>query len=200
LTLTDAGEPVWHVDDSSDAYAESLGDFLAELHAFDPAEASASGIESRAPDEAREKWRADIARVTAEFEVADHLVRRWDAWLREDDYWPQRSVLTHGEVYPAHTLVIDDAVTGVVDWTTAAIGDPARDFVFHRSSASPRAFERTVRRYVERGGHVWPRFAEHCDELYSTNPVAYGLYALETDNPTHREAAAALLNPPDPTE
>ncbi len=196
LTLTDQGDPQWHTDVSSDAYADSLGDFLAQLHGIDPAEAAGSGIAVRTPEQVREKWREDIARVTAEFTVADHLTARWDAWLAEDSYWPSWSVLTHGEVYPAHTLVTDDAITSVLDWTTAAVGDPATDFMFHRVTASPNAFEQTLTRYGAGGGRIWPRLAEHCTEMFSANAVGYGLYALETGDPTHREAAAAQLNPP----
>ncbi|SMY12910.1 macrolide 2'-phosphotransferase [Brevibacterium jeotgali] len=195
LTLTEQGEPRWHTDVSSDAYSETLGDFLSELHGIDPAEVTGTGIEVRTPAQEREKWREDIDRVAAEFEVAEHLTRRWDAWLQEDSYWPQWSVLTHGEIYPAHTLVVDDAITAVLDWTTAAVGDPARDFVFHRVSASPNAFAQTVTRYGAAGGRVWPRFADHCTEMFSANAVGYGLYAVETGDPAHREAAAAQLNP-----
>lgn len=195
LTLTDQGEPQWHTDVSSDAYSESLGNFLSELHGIDPAEVAGSGIPVRTPAQEREKWREDIARVTAEFDVAEHLTARWDAWLREDSYWPTWSVLTHGEIYPAHTLVIDDTITSVLDWTTAAVGDPAKDLLFHRVSASPNAFEQTLTRYGEGGGRIWPRFAEHCTEMFSANAVGYGLYALETGDPAHCEAAAAQLNP-----
>lgn len=195
LTLTDQGEPHWHTDVSSDAYSESLGDFLAELHGIEPAAVADSGIEVRTPAQVREKWREDIDRVAAEFEIAEHLTRRWDAWLAEDSYWPTWSVLTHGEIYPAHTLVVDDAITSVLDWTTASIGDPAKDFMFHRVAASPNAFEQTVTRYGANGGRVWPRLADHCTELFSANAVGYGLYALETGDPVHREAAAAGLNP-----
>ena len=196
LTLTDQGEPQWHTEVSSDAYSESLGDFLAELHSIDPAEVTDSGIDVRTPEQVREKWSDDIARITAEFDVADHLTSRWDAWLREDSYWPTWSALTHGEIYPAHTLVTDDAITAVLDWTTASIGDPAKDLMFHRVAASPNAFKQTMTRYGERGGRIWPRLADHCTEMFSANAVGYGLFALETGDPTHHAAAAAQLNPP----
>lgn len=195
LTLTEQGEPQWHTDISSDAYSESLGDFLSELHGIDPAEVTDSGIAVRTPTQVREKWHEDIARVTAEFDVADHLIARWDAWLREDSYWPSWSVLTHGEVYPAHTLVVDDTITAVLDWTTAAVGDPAQDFMFYQVAASPNAFEQMLTQYGAGGGRIWPRLADHCAEMFSANAVGYGLYALETEDPAHHEAAAAQLNP-----
>ncbi|HEY4614086.1 MAG TPA: macrolide 2'-phosphotransferase [Citricoccus sp.] len=195
LTLDEDGTPVWHLDPASLDYAHSLADFLAELHGIDPAEAAAAGVRTRTPDQVRQAWRADIDRVTEAFEVAGHLQERWAAWLQDDGYWPEGSVLTHGEVYPAHTLVDGGRITAVLDWTTAAVDDPARDFAFHHAAAPPEVFAATVQRYAERGGRVWPRLAEHCAELFAASPVAYGLFALQTGAPEHRQAAAAQLNP-----
>lgn len=196
LEITGAGELVWNVDVSSEAYALSMGDLLAQLHAVDADVARAAGVESREPGEVRETWRADIAQVAGEFDIAPDLAARWDAWLAEDSYWPDFSVVTHGEIYAAHTLVLDGQISAVLDWTTAAVGDPARDFAFHHTSASAAAFDLTVQRYVERGGRVWPRLAEHAGHILSASPVNYGIFALMTGDPEHREAAAAVLSPP----
>lgn len=190
------GEPVWQVDVSAPDYAESLGELLSQLHGTDPIEASTTGAPVRTPDYFRQAWREDIERVSREFTVAGHLLDRWEAWLSEESYWPDHAVLTHGEIYPGHTLVRDGRISGVLDWTTATVGDPARDFMFHQATASPGAFELTVERYVAGGGRVWPRLAEHCAEMFSANPIAYGLYVLDSGDETHREAAAAQLNPP----
>lgn len=195
LELNPQGEPQWRVDVSAPAYAHSLGELAAELHAIDPAAAEATGVSVRSPAEVREAWRADIQRVSEHFEVAANLTARWEAWLGEDDYWPDFSVLTHGEIYPGHTLISEGRITGVLDWTTASVGDPAKDFMFHQATASPEAFDLTVARYVERGGRVWPALAAHCAEMFSASPVAYGLYALDTDDDAHHAAAAAQLNP-----
>lgn len=195
LELTETGEPEWRVDVSTPEFAESLGDFLAELHAIDADTAAATGIESHTPLEVRDSWATDIDTVVKEFTVSEHLRTRWDAWLSDDSYWPDFSVLTHGEVYPAHTLVEGNTITAILDWTTASVGDPAKDFMFHQASASAEAFQITVDRYVERGGTVWPKLAEHCAELFSASPVGYGVFALTTGEKEHFEAAAAQLNP-----
>lgn len=194
LTIGDDGAPLWHFDVESRTFAASLGELLAQLHSIDPAVVAETGIEVRTPEETRQGFRDDIARVSAHFTISADLLARWEAWLANDVYWPDRSALTHGEVYPAHLLLTDEKIVGVLDWTTAAIGDPARDFVFHRASVSDEAFAATMQRYVECGGQVWPKFAEHCTELYTTTPLAYGLYALTTGDPAHVEAAAAQLD------
>lgn len=197
LELGDDGAPVWAVDVSASPFPESLGDLLAELHRVDRDDAAATGVAVRTPAEVRQAWRDDIERVAREFTVAGRLLDRWEAWLDEDSYWPDHTVLTHGEIYPGHTLIRDGGVSAVLDWTTASVGDPARDLMFHQATATPAAFQATVDRYVRGGGRVWPRLAEHCAEMFSATAVPYGIYALETGDETHRAAAAAQLNPPE---
>src|SRR5699024_9996498 len=117
---------------------------------------------------------------------------------RDDDSdWPTFTTVTHGEVYPAHQLMDGPTNLSILDWTTAAISDPARDFMFHRASVSAAVFEATIAHYVQAGGRVWPRFADHCAELYSTSPVELGLFALQTGDPELLSAARAQLNPSD---
>ena len=195
LTIDGQGQPQWHFDVEAKEYVYSLGDFLAELHLVDPSIVRTSGIEERSPAEVRQRKRDDIARVVAEFDVAPSLQDRWGAWLDDDSFWPTFTVVTHGEVYPAHQLMDGARNLSILDWTTATIGDPARDFMFHHASVSAEAFDATVKRYVEKGGRVWPRLAEHCGELFSTSPVELGLYALETADADHMDAAQAQLNP-----
>lgn len=198
LEITSSGELMWNVDVSSEEYALSMGDLLADLHTVDADAARAAGVESREPGEVREQWRTDINTVAAEFAIAPDLADRWQEWLAHDSYWPEFSAVTHGEIYPAHTLVQGGHITAVLDWTTAEVGDPARDFAFHHTSASAYAFGLTVKRYAERGGRVWPKLREHAGHIFSASPVKYGLYALITGEHEHREAAAAALNPPTP--
>lgn len=196
LTVSADGEVTWNVDMASTVYAASLGTAAAQLQAVDPEAAAATGIEVRSPAEVREAWGRDLSRVAGEFEIAPSLRERWDAWLVEDSYWPQHSVLTHGEIYPGHTLVEGERISAILDWTTAAIGDPAKDLMFHQVSAPPEAFEAMLDAYTAGGGRIWPRLAEHCTEMFSAGPIGYGIFALETGQAAHHEAAAAALNPP----
>lgn len=195
LTLDPAtGAPRFHLEPTSPRYAVAFGRLLAELHRID---ARGAGVAVETPERVRARWAEDIAAVRAEFRIADRLLRRWSAWLEDDGSWPTWSVLTHGELYPAHVLVdAEDEITGVLDWTTARVTDPARDFVYQHAMAGPEAFALTVASYVEAGGQVWPRLGDHCAALWSASPVAYGIYALRTGEPHHAAAAAAQLDPP----
>ena len=194
LTLDESGAPVWHIDPASPAFARSLGKLIAALHRIDSRQAANAGLVVQSPSEVRAQWCDHIARVAAEFTVADALLQRWQAWLDDDSYWPTFSRFTHGELYPAHVLIdADEQIVGVLDWTTAKVTDPAVDFAYQRAFAGP-AFELTVQAYVEEGGVVPPRLADHCTELFAAGPVLYGIYALTTGRPEHRAAAAAALS------
>ncbi|MGV0836628.1 macrolide 2'-phosphotransferase [Mycolicibacterium thermoresistibile] len=195
LTFDEAtGQPIWRIDPGSPDYADALGRLIAELHAIPVDEATRTGLPVCGPDEVRERWRRDLDTVAAQFVVPAPARRRWSDWLADDGYWPQWSVLTHGELYPAHVLVdAEDHITGVLDWTTAEVGDPARDLSMQYALA-PAAFDRTVAAYRAAGGRVWPRLAEHCAHLSSTFPISYALFALQTGEEQHRTAAQAQLD------
>lgn len=192
--MIDGDDVTWYLDPGSLRYAAELGRVIAALHAASRAEAEELGIEVRSADEVRERWAEDIATVSAEFDVHPELSERLAAWLEDDGLWPEETVFTHGELYPAHVLIAEDhAVTGVLDWTTARVDDPARDFMYQHAFAPPEAFETTVQAYTEAGGVPWPRLAERCAALMAAGPVGYGLYALATGREEHRKAAQAQL-------
>ncbi len=196
LTIDAAGTLHWRLDVSSRPYAEAFGRLLARLHAIDPERARAAGAEVESPSEVRARWRRELAEVAAAFTIDPALRARWDAWLDDDASWPTWSAFTHGELYPAHVLIdAEDGITGLLDWTTAKVSDPARDLAFQRGMTSPEVFEATVQAYAAAGGRTWPRLGDHAAALWSAAPIAYGLFALKTGDAAHRAGAQAQLDP-----
>ncbi|GMA32708.1 macrolide 2'-phosphotransferase [Litorihabitans aurantiacus] len=196
LTLTPEGEPVWHVDPRSPDYAARLGRLLARLHAITAQEASAAGVEVRTPEEVRQAWRDDVARVTDAFTVAPALARRWQEWLDDETCWPDRTVMTHGEIYQAHVLQGPDGTfLGVLDWTTARVDDPARDLVTQLGAGGPEMLQVALAAYAEAGGRAHDGLAAQAQHLWDASPIGYALYALTTGAEADRATAAALLDP-----
>nr|WP_016997518.1 phosphotransferase [Kocuria atrinae] len=104
--------------------------------------------------------------------------------------------MTHGEIYPAHVLLDQDgAITGVLDWTTARVDDPARDFAFQYGAAGDEILQVTLDAYEQAGGHVHPGLAAQSRHLWEASPLGYTIYALTTGAEADRAAAAAMLNP-----
>lgn len=196
LTLSDTSEPIWHMDPASPDYAVRLGRLLACLHSLDAQAADAAGVEVRSPEQVRQTWQDDINRVNDEFNLAPTLSRAWRAWVEDDSCWPERTVMTHGEIYPAHVLLDEDGtITGVLDWTTARVDDPARDFAFQFGAAGDEILQTTLDAYEQAGGHVHPGLAAQARHLWEAAPLGYAIYALTTGAEADRTTAAAMLNP-----
>lgn len=195
LTVVD-GEPVWHTDPADPDYAARLGRLLARLHGIGPDDAAAAGVEARTPEQVRSSWQDDVDRVCDAFAVAPEREASLRAWLADDACWPDETVMTHGEIYQAHVLTDDDgAVTGVLDWTTARVDDPARDFVTQYGAAGDAGLDLALAAYEDAGGRVGAGLAAQARRLWDAAPLGYALHALTTGAPQDHEAAARMLDP-----
>lgn len=193
LTMGEGNQPVWHFDPGSRGYLMSLGNLIASLHEMDPAAAAAAGIPAETPEEVRGYWANGLENALAEFRVDPGLLDGWRRWLDDDGLWPERTVLTHGELYPAHLLLDEaDRIVSVLDWTTAKVSDPALEFMYIQL-ISPDSFDAVARRYQDAAGIAEPRLAERCHALIAAGPLNYAMFALTTGQHEHREAAQAQL-------
>lgn len=192
-----AGGYVWRFDEKEPpaAFLDSLAGALAALHAIDPSEAVAAGLPAHDPAAAR---RAHAERMELSREVVrvpDAVWRRWQSWLEDDSFWPDRSVLVHGDLHPAHVLVDGEhRVTGLIDWSEARVSDPATDFTLQYATLGPATLADLLERYRRAGGHVWPRMAEHVAESWSAYPSMVAEFALRSGEEGPRRLAQALLD------
>lgn len=198
LTVGQDNQPQWHVDPYSPAYLQSLSGLIASLHGMDAAAAAAAGIPAETPEAVRQHWADGLHRVSEEFRIAPALLTSWRRWLDDDRLWPGRTVLTHGELYPAHLLLDEaDRIVSVLDWTTAKVSDPALEFMYVQLIA-PDALPEVVRRYQDATGMTEPRLAERCTALIAASPLNYAMFALTSGLPEHRATAGEQLLQPQP--
>lgn len=197
LTLDASGQPEWHFDPASPEFAAALGRLIAELQALDSDAAAKAGLVVMSPSQVRARWRADFEQVRGEFTIAPHLTERFQAWLENDELWPNSTAFTHGELYAAHVLIeTPSRIVGVLDWTTAKVCDPAVDFTYQHMMG-PEAFDATVQAYLAAGGIAHPHLAERCAMLTQAAPLTYGLFALQSRDPQHLASARSQLDPRD---
>ncbi|MGQ5490742.1 macrolide 2'-phosphotransferase [Thauera sp. ZXT1-4] len=184
----------WNIDQEAETYVTSLVEVLVALHASPVAEAVALDIPAYSPEEVRLKVHQDMERVKQEIGIARDLEARYRCWLDNDKLWPDFSVLTHGDLYVGHVTATADArVSGVIDWTEAAISDPSIDFAGHLAAFSPESLERLVAAYELAGGRTWPAMVEHIRERHAASPIKYGIFAISTGNEQHLAAAKFQL-------
>jgi aminoglycoside phosphotransferase (APT) family kinase protein len=110
--------------------ATQLGRMLAELHSVDPA-----GVD--VPDEAADprEWLADLTGPPELLRV-----------LHADPPPPtDERVLAHADLGAEHLLAADGRLTGVIDWSDAALTDPALDFARPYRDFGPAFLDATLR-------------------------------------------------------
>jgi aminoglycoside phosphotransferase (APT) family kinase protein len=104
------------------AFAPALVAFLEKLH-------GAAGLAAVLPrdDAPPAAWLAELPAVAGD--VPAGLRGALEAFLAGPAPRPGDELTpVHNDLGAEHVLVDGDAITGVIDWTDAAIGDPAADF------------------------------------------------------------------------
>jgi aminoglycoside phosphotransferase (APT) family kinase protein len=128
--------------------AAQLGRTLAQLHAIDPAGADVGGL--------AEPHAVDPAPVDIPVEAADP-----QEWLTDLTGPPEllrvlhadpppvatERVLAHADLGAEHLLAADGRLTGVIDWSDAAVTDPALDFARLYRDFGPTFLDEALRAY-----------------------------------------------------
>lgn len=187
---------VWRFpqDSLTDEFFDSLAGTLAALHNIEHSEAIQGGVRCKTPEEARDAFAANIEEVQQSFTIPEKLYDRWNEWLATDTYWPEHTVLHHGDLHPPH-IIVDDSqrVTGLIDWTEAEIADPGKDFVILYALFGQEGLRDLLRRYEKAGGKTWPRMHEHIAEQWAAYPALVAKFALTTGKEADMEMARGMM-------
>jgi aminoglycoside phosphotransferase (APT) family kinase protein len=116
------------------AHGRTLGAFLRALHDVPVGEASARGLApADDPQELAERFRSTVLPLVGE------VHRPAAARLLLSLVTTPADTVVHGDLGPEHVLVIDDHLSGVIDFTDARIGDGALDLAW-ALHGTPREF------------------------------------------------------------
>lgn len=132
------GTPLADLDEAplSSGFAASVGDFLSALHAFPVSRAAALGVPGGTP----EAWRTEYSSwyEATRALIWPHLAPREqrhvgtfvEDFLQDNRHFRFTPALIHHDLSDDHLLVNPSigALTGVIDFEDALIGDPAFDF------------------------------------------------------------------------
>lgn len=119
-----------------EAIAQQLAEFLQTMHTVTPAELYAYNIRQSDTVRTREDWLELYERVHEHLfpylmAHAKVWVEKHFSWVIENPYFMEHEpVLMHGDISCYHIL-FDDVrrrISGVIDFGTAGLGDPAADF------------------------------------------------------------------------
>lgn len=153
-----------------------------------------SGLKILNPNEVRQEIANRLELVKSEIGVSKELEDRYRKWLDNDVLWPDFSRFIHGDLYAGHVLTSKDGVvSGIIDWSTAQISDPAMDFSGHLSVFGEDSLRALISEYEKQGGKVWDKLFEQTVERAAASPLAYGFFAVETQDEIHIAGAKAQL-------
>ena len=157
--------------------APGLGEFLSNLHQTSPEEVEHLVERDAYPLTA---WLEDAERDY--LEISGHLSaaarRQVEDFLgRTPPAEPRAMAFCHGDLGTEHVLMDtgDGVITGIIDWTDAAIADPACDLAPIYRDLGPEVFERTLDHYgtgLDEADRSRSAFYARCKLL---EDVAYGL-------------------------
>jgi aminoglycoside phosphotransferase (APT) family kinase protein len=130
LTVRHAYLPGGACPGTSAAHGSAIGDFLRVLHAVDPHDAERH--QARDAESSQAEVLLTVDRMSRDVLplLPRHVAAAGRALLERVSTPPARSCLIHGDLGPEHIRVVDDQVTGVIDWGDSCIGDPALDLAW----------------------------------------------------------------------
>lgn len=175
------GNYVWEIDINNvpPSFHMSLGRVLAELHSIPSDKATEFGLIVQTPEEERKSMKQRMNDVKTKFGVGEKLWNRWQSWVNDDEMWPKKTGLIHGDVHAGHIMIDKEAnVTGLIDWTEAKVTDISNDFVFIYKAFGEEGLEALIIAYKEAGGYYWPKMKEHIIELVAAYPVSIAEFAI----------------------
>ena len=135
------GEPLCREDilaqpeRTQDGLAEQLAGFLGQMHTTPLADAAAHGIGPSDVNRGRDAWLALLADVQRE--LFPHMLPLSRIWIQrhfaplvaEEHFMDYAPALINGDLASYHILwdAVSRQVTGLIDFGTAGVGDPAAD-------------------------------------------------------------------------
>jgi macrolide phosphotransferase len=187
---------VWELDINNvpDCFYQTLGEALVALHNVPKEKAMEVGLTVHNPEEARRSMKERMDAVRENIGVGDLLWDRYQTWIQNDEMWPKKTGLIHGDVHAGHIL-IDKAgnVTGLIDWTEAKVSDVSNDFVVLYKTFGEKGLELLINAYKEAGGYVWQKMKEHIIELEAAYPVAIAEFAIISGSDEYMQMAKQAL-------
>lgn len=121
-----------HPDPPVSRLGAQLGEALTAIHSVEVEEATAAGAPSATEGPA--DWHAETLEMAPALRGIDPVVDTALGWLERVEVHPPYTEpprFIHNDLAPEHVIVDQDTglLVGIIDWTDAALEDPALDFV-----------------------------------------------------------------------
>jgi len=180
------------------AFAESLAENILALHSLNVEAGLEAGVPTFTPHEFRRAVAKRIENCRLFVDIHESRLRRWHAWLADDEGWPDYVALNHGDLQATHLLLGEDKrVAGILDWAHARFTDPALDLAMIYQNFGAKILDPLLERYARSDGRAWKGMRSHIVDLASTCPIALAEFGALSGKNHILEEARAILSQPD---
>ena len=189
--------------------AVQMADVLAAIHALDATSASLCDLPLHA--DRMQGWViTDLERREPDHSLREDLVRH-----HLDEHWPLPATelcLLHADYFPGNIVWQGDAIAAVIDWESAALGDPMADLATTRLDLrwayGAEIAERFTERYLTVTGRstatlaVWELVVSlrpaGAVSLWASDMAAHGRSDITSDHHAHRATRLRRQRTPTP--
>lgn len=171
---------------TSAAHGRMVGEFLRALHSVDTEQAVRSGARDAATSHAEAQGIRDRMEVEVLPLLPSQERAAGAALLERMSVPPPDPRLVHGDLGPEHIRVVDEVVTGVIDWGDCGVWDPALDLAWTRYGAGP-AFAAGLEAAYSPDADVLARGLD----WHLLGPWHEVLHGLDTGRPSYVESGLA---------
>jgi aminoglycoside 2''-phosphotransferase len=142
--------------------AAQLARTITEIHRFPMQLAAQAGVPGGDTQHWRGEYRGLYARIQAQvfpllsIAARERCAARFEAFLQHDAYFRFDTKLVHCDLNAEHILVdpAHNAISGIIDWGDAAIGDPAIDFTGLYAELDQDFMDQVLAHYDLAGDHT----------------------------------------------
>ena len=163
---------------------QPIAETIAAIHALPTALAQQGGLPVRDAVEVRAQIARLVDRAQQTRLLPETVHHRWMEALEATSLWDFAPTTVHGAFSADVLLVQDERISGVLDWSEFAVGDPAADLAW-LLAAGDEVFETVLARYaaISDTGHVgWLRArAKLYRELEVAEWLLHGVEAHDQD-------------------
>lgn len=157
-----------------DKATDALASFLMELHSLPVEIGETCGLPKLAATESASNLRevtANTIHGLLDPETRHRLDTNLREWSLPPDDQPKR-VLLHCDIGPGHVLYDpqNGNLTGVIDFSDLAIGDPARDFIYIYEDYGPSLLREVLNRYA---GNAAPQMMSAIRKWYLLEAISW---------------------------
>jgi aminoglycoside phosphotransferase (APT) family kinase protein len=186
---------------ASDPELRSVGLAIAAIHSLSLEKIRQSGVPELSSNDVRESRIAELDRAAATGRVPATLLQRWEAALEDLDLFRFQPTVVHGNLVTGSILELDGEVSGIINWASLRIGDPAEDFVSFAANLDQEPLDAVKFAYFEGRDEADANLAQRAtlySELAFANYLVSSLKAGHTDDVewavSELESVAASVN------